>query len=73
VVDVPTRYFDSNRAAVTAGVGVAIDPVQLDLFAQYHVLLPRTIKSVGSDGATLSEGEASGRMTVFGMTAGVRF
>lgn len=73
VVSVPTRYFDSHRVALTAGAGVKIDPVELDLFAQYHVLLPRTIRSVDPSGATLSEGEASGRVTVFGLTGGVKF
>jgi hypothetical protein len=50
-----------------------LPPVDLDLFAQYHVLLPRTVSSVDPSGAVLSRGESSGHITVFGMTAGARF
>jgi hypothetical protein len=74
---VPTRYFDSERIALTAGTGLSLSkplpPIDLDLFAQYHILLPRTVTSVDSSGAVLSKGESSGHMAVFGMTAGVRF
>ena len=77
VVTVPTRYFDSDRIALTAGAGLALSrplpPVDLDLFAQYHVLLPRTVSSVDAGGGVLSRGESSGHVTVVGMTAGVRF
>ena len=77
VVDVPTRYFDSDRIALTMGTGLSMNkplpPIDLDLFAQYHILLPRTVSSVDSSGAVLSRGESSGHITVFGMTAGVRF
>jgi hypothetical protein len=73
VVDVPTRYFDANRVAMTVGSGLAVGHFDLDLFAQYHVLLPRTVRSTDSSGATLSEGEASGHIAVFGLTAGLRF
>lgn len=77
VVTVPTRYFDADRVALTAGVGLSLvrplPPVDLDLFGQYHVLLPRTIGSAPEGGAPLSEGEVSGRIVVFGLTAGVRF
>ncbi len=77
VVTVPTRYFDATRVAVTTGVGLSLDgplpPVDLDLFAQYHVLLPRTVTSRDGAGAVLSRGEASGHMKVFGLTAGVKF
>jgi long-chain fatty acid transport protein len=77
VIGVPTRYFDSTRVAVTTGVGLALDkplpPIDLDLFAQYHVLLPRTITSSDGAGTALSKGEASGHVKVFGLTAGVRF
>lgn len=48
-------------------------PLDLDLFGQYHVLLPRTITSTDADGAVLSSGEASGHVTAFGLTAGVKF
>jgi long-chain fatty acid transport protein len=77
VIPVPTRYFDADRVALTLGTGVSLakplPPVDLDLFGQFHLLLPRSVKSTDGNGRTLSEGEASGRVTVFGMTAGVRF
>jgi long-chain fatty acid transport protein len=69
-VTLPTRYLDSDRLALTAGVGVALArplPLDLDLFVQYHYLFPRTISSAGESN------ESSGNITVFGMTAGVRF
>jgi hypothetical protein len=77
VVQVPTRYFDSTRVAVTSGLGVSIErplpPVDLDLYAQYHVLMPRTITSTDAAGAPLSKAEASGHVTVFGLIGGVKF
>ncbi len=72
VVTVPTRYFDSTRLAVTTGFGVALEeplpPIDVDFFAQYHALLPRTIAS-----SSLSRGESSGHVKAFGLTAGVKF
>ncbi len=77
VVSVPTRYFDSDRLALTVGTGLTmkkpLPPITLDLFAQYHYLLPRTVTSVDASGATLSTGEASGHIAIFGMTAGLEF
>lgn len=78
VVNVPTRYFDSDRFAVTVGVGLTLakplPPIDLDLFAQYHILLARTLTSTDpSSGAELSRGDSSGHITVWGMTAGVKF
>src|SRR5690606_14359675 len=71
VVSVPTRYFDSDRIALTVGPGLSLSdplpPIDLDLWAQYHVLLPRAIRS--NDQA----GESSGYVTAFGMTGGVKF
>jgi long-chain fatty acid transport protein len=76
-VTLPTRYFDASRLGLTGGFGVAmarpLPPVDLDLFAEEQLLLPRTITSRDEAGVTLSEGKASGHVTVFGMTAGVRF
>jgi long-chain fatty acid transport protein len=72
-VEVPVRYYDANRVALTMGTGVSIASLTLDLFGQYHVLLPRTIKSIGAAGQTLSEGEASGHAVVFGLTGGAKF
>lgn len=77
VGNVPTRYFDNDRIALTVGTGVALSrplpPIALDLFAQHHMLLPRTVSSVDPSGAVLSRGESSGHITLFGMTAGVTF
>ncbi len=77
VVSVPTAYYDAARVGLTAGTGLALEdplpPISLDAFAQYHVLLPRTVRSIDPSGATLLEGEAAGYVAVFGMTAGVKF
>ncbi|MDB4945471.1 MAG: hypothetical protein JWP97_5005 [Labilithrix sp.] len=77
VASVPTRYFDADRLALTLGTGLVLSkplpPVELDLFAQYHFLLPRTVTSEDASGALLSRGEASGHIVLFGLTAGVRF
>ena len=77
VVAVPTRYYDSDRIALTVGTGLTmtkpLPPIQLDLFAQYHLLLPRTVTSTDASGATLSSGESSGHITVIGMNAGLTF
>ena len=65
------------RTALTGGTGrplrKPLPPIELDLFAQYHLRLPRTVTSADAAGATLSSGEASGHITVFGMTAGLAF
>ncbi len=77
VVTVPTRYFDSTRVAVTTGFGLSLGsphpPIDFDVFAQYHRLLPRTITSTDGAGTMLSRGQSSGHIKVFGLTAGVRF
>jgi long-chain fatty acid transport protein len=77
VIAVPTRYFDSDRVALTVGTGLTLTkplpPIDLDLFAQYHVLLPRTVTSVDPSGGVLSRGESSGHIAVFGMNAGLTF
>jgi long-chain fatty acid transport protein len=77
VASVPTRYFDSDRVALTVGTGLELSkplpPIDLDLFAQYHILLPRTVTSTDATGNVLSRGDSSGHVTVFGMTAGVKF
>ena len=75
-VDVATRYFDADRVAFTVGTGVEFDallPMTLDMFAQEHVLVPRTVRSSSDAGAALSEGDVSGHITVLGMTFGVKF
>src|SRR4029079_8144001 len=72
--EVPTRYFDATRAAVTTGIGLSLDgplpPIDLHVLAQYHVLLPRTITSVDSAGAPLAKHEASGNVKSFGIVLG---
>lgn len=73
---VPTAYFDSDRVVGSLGVGIALDaplPLDVDLFAQWHTLLPRTIRSVDDAGVTRLEGESSGHIAVVGLSAGVRF
>lgn len=77
VENVPTRYFDSDRLAITLGTGLALDkplpPIDLDFYFQHHFLLDRTISSNAPDGTIVSSREARGGITVFGITAGVRF
>lgn len=74
---VPTAYFDAHRVVSSVGLGVELvrplPPVRLDVFAQWHALLPRTIRSVDDAGTVRLEGEASGSIGVFGAAAGVRF
>jgi long-chain fatty acid transport protein len=75
VVRVPTRYMDSTRIALTSGVGVSFRgaPVDLDVFTQYHALVPRTITSVDALGAPITSERDSGFVKVFGLVLGVRF
>jgi long-chain fatty acid transport protein len=69
LVQVPTRYLDNTRLAVTSGVGLSLGrdrttrlpPISIDLFSQYHVLLPRTITSVDGSGASIGQLRSSGR------------
>ncbi|MBX3185624.1 MAG: hypothetical protein KF819_01360 [Labilithrix sp.] len=73
----PTRYYDSDRIALTAGAGLSLSkplpPIDLDLFAQFHQLVPRAIRSTDAAGNVLAEAESSGSILVFGMNAGVKF
>lgn len=77
IENVPTRYFDADRVAVTLGTGLALSkplpPIDLDFYFQHHFLLDRTIASKAPDGTITSQRDASGGITVFGITAGVRF
>jgi long-chain fatty acid transport protein len=72
-VTLPTRYFDADRLILTAGMGVSFSPIDLDFYLQEHVLMPRTIESDDEGGNVLSKGDASGHITTFGLTAGVKF
>jgi hypothetical protein len=79
-IDVPTRYFDASRLALTLGYGVALKgrlpAVTLDLFAQAHVLLPRTLTSDAEDtpsGPVNSVGRVGGTVLAAGLLGGVAF
>lgn len=77
VVPVPTRYFDSTRVALTTGAGLSLEnplpPIDLDVFAQYHILLPRDVTTAAGTSEVAMKGESSGHVKVFGLTVGVRF
>jgi long-chain fatty acid transport protein len=79
-VDVPTRYFDANRIAITLGYGVTLrdplPPITVDLFGQMHVLMPRTIASDAPQSATGNDdsvGKVSGTVLAAGLIVGVKF
>ena len=76
-VDVPTRYFNATRLAITWGGGLELakplPPLNLDLYGQYHVLLPYDHESIARDGTTAPLGRASGHVLVGGLLVGVRF
>jgi hypothetical protein len=77
LVDVPTRYFDATRVALTWGMGVRLaeplPPLELDVYGQYHALVPTTHESVDSNGAVTPLGKASGHVLAAGAVLGVRF
>jgi long-chain fatty acid transport protein len=72
-VSVPTRYFNAPRVALTWGAGLRtrkpLPPIDLDVFGQYHLLVPTDHTS--DDGTPL--GKASGHVLVGGVVLGVRF
>ena len=76
-VELPTRYFNATRVALTWGAGLELarplPPVNLDLYGQYHVLLPNDVASRAPDGTSAPVGRASGHVVVGGLLAGVRF
>lgn len=81
-VSLPTRYFDTDRLAITLGYGALLrdplPPVTLDLFAQAHFLLSRTTESDASGAASAggsvhSVGKASGAVLAAGLLLGVAF
>jgi hypothetical protein len=79
-VDVPTRYFDADRFVATVGYGIAfrdpLPPLTIDLFAQAHVLVPRTIESDAPNGATgpdNSVARVTGTVLAAGLLVGVTF
>ena len=77
LVDVPTRYFDATRVALTWGAGLRLaaplPPLDLDVFGQTHLLVPRSLESVDSGGAVTPLGKASGHVVAGGAVLGVRF
>jgi long-chain fatty acid transport protein len=77
VINVPTRYFDSDRIALTTGFGLALSrplpPLSIDLYGQVHTLLSRSIRVVDPGGSTVNEATSDGHIQVFGITAGIAF
>jgi len=77
LVSVPTRYFDADRHVFTAGLGVSLDkPLRLDVdaFAQVHVLSPRTITlDAGNADGSAASVNVSGNVLVTGVQIGVGF
>jgi hypothetical protein len=77
LVDVPTRYFNATRVALTWGAGLRfadpLPPLELDVYGQYHVLVPTTHDSVDSNGAVTPLGKASGHVLAGGAVLRVRF
>lgn len=76
-VTVPTRFFDAPRFVHSWGAGVALKKplpaISIDYWGQHQHLLGTRIQSVASDGAVLSEGEASGSVLAGGILVGVGF
>ena len=74
-----TNLLDSDRHVFTAGVGIVLGddlPLQLDAFAQLHVLTSREhVKDadVSPDAPGYPSVKSSGTIWVVGMTMGVRF
>ncbi len=77
LVNVPTRYFDTDRHVFTAGLGVSIArPLRLDVdaFAQMHVLAPRTATvEAGEPDGSASTAKLAGSIVVTGIQLGVGF
>jgi len=73
---VPTRYYDASRLAGTLGFGLSLKgplpPIDLDVYAQLHLLLPREMTSDLGGGAS-EKTKIGGRIAVYGILAGVRF
>lgn len=77
LVNVPTRFFDADRHVFTAGIGVSLTkPLLLDVdaFAQAHVLAPRTVTvDAGEPDGSASSANVSGSIFVTGVQVGVGF
>jgi long-chain fatty acid transport protein len=79
-VDVPTRYYDASRLAMTLGYGLELrdplPPITIDLFAQAHVLVPRTIEADAADtptGPVTNRADVGGTVLAAGLLVGVTF
>ncbi|AKT40920.1 OmpP1/FadL family transporter [Chondromyces crocatus] len=70
------NLFDSHRLALTLGYGLSAGPVDLDLFGQAHLLLPRShdkVADVPASNPGAPSVETSGVIIAGGLTAGVAF
>jgi long-subunit fatty acid transport protein len=75
-----SNLFDNTRSVLTLGYGLGLSgplpPIDLDVFAQLHVLHPRThTKSAGvaADNPGAPETDTHGLIVAGGLTAGVSF
>jgi len=77
LVSVPTRYFDGDRHVFTAGLGVSLKkplPLDVDTFAQFHVIQPRTMTlDAGAPDGSATTANISGSILVTGVQIGVGF
>ncbi len=76
-VNVPTRYFDTDRHVFTAGFGISLKKplaIDIDTFAQAHWLAPRTVMlDAGEPDGSASTANLSGSIFVTGIQVGVGF
>ncbi len=76
-ITVPTRFFDTDRHVFTAGLGISLKkplPLDVDTYAQVHVLAPRTVTlDAGEPDGSQSTGNLSGSIVVTGIQVGVGF
>ncbi len=76
-VEISTRYFNAGRVALTWGAGLRmaapLPPIDIDVYGQYHALLPTTHETVDAAGNTSPLGRASGHVLAGGIVTGVRF
>lgn len=82
LLNVPTRFFDSSRYAVSLGGGVDLGdvaPFTVDFWAQLHVLAGSTVQTCTGDNTPctpdIGSGTAklSGTVAAYGAMVGVRF
>jgi long-chain fatty acid transport protein len=71
-----SNLYDNHRLAFTLGYGLSAGPVNLDLFSQAHILLPRSHAkdaTVPADNPGAPAVETRGFIFAGGLTAGVAF